>query len=856
MGNVLSNEQDLQAHDYTGKGQKAKHGSRIMQKMDEYSSDDEVRSFQEAVVKSRQKEYQKKINAIGKEKKTLNTQYKALRKSISDADLVKNKDNLLMQYELMLDEEKKYQVRVQNAAAKVYERKNEWQRALQARNNQTDKEADETIEKEKEELERLKAKVAEHSEQVEHYGLQRSAMNDATGIFASTKKMYYAKRAASHSADLQKFALKYAAQKEKIDGLLAQKEQVKNTLEAYQQAVYEQQEIQACYEIYNHDFDEFCMLNAKSFAVNADAKTEEEIEEARKNQKYLEAYDKKIQLDAKRAQINENKKQKDAVPEKVKRADVLDMSKTGYKDTVRAIALDGEMYYDRRQLVDTDEEAARLTTDKRVAKSSDVADRVETDEEKILVEEAKIIDQLENLEIFKYINSDNLMEYMEYDEEKADFVFQLLEQQNMAEGKAATPETTISEAQQQEAEKKLKKLLEDYGLGDDTLFEYDKFYKNLGRGFFGGAANIIKALAGMAWYGSLDYVGIGGLKESSQQKKIGNKEAKLNQAYGSSYMAQIVTMLLDTGLLSQMKKANLAMNVDIGEWKLADTGLLSNFELFGATDPSIMMGAGNAIALVINAIKAADHAGTAKEVKEYGKLMKEKGLTRFGRVMDTASAENRAKELEGITDATGAVVSTVLALTGVGGLLITGGVPLIKVLVKKIGTSIIRKGTVKDIIASPEILGGVSYDKNIINKKHFNALFHEVTGVEEPSLLGDVLKVVDGIDLHRAARRSVLTPNVVTDDAMRQLGFTEPAKYDKIKLNDIYKRTGMTEPDWRKVLRNAIEIKGKDYNTNWTRFAKGITFGLYDYKDKTFLSRQELMEQRRKKLAKKSSKKH
>ena len=66
MGNVLSNEQDLQAHYYTGKGQKAKHGSRIMQKMDEYSSDDEVRSFQEAVVKSRQKEYQKKINAIGK----------------------------------------------------------------------------------------------------------------------------------------------------------------------------------------------------------------------------------------------------------------------------------------------------------------------------------------------------------------------------------------------------------------------------------------------------------------------------------------------------------------------------------------------------------------------------------------------------------------------------------------------------------------------------------------------------------------------------------------------------------------------------------------------------------------------
>lgn len=683
MGNVLSNEQDLQAHYYTGKGEKAKHGSRIMQKMDEYSSDDEVRSFQEAVVKSRQKEYQDKIDAIGIEKETLDTQYKALRDSISDADLVKNKDNLLMQYELMLGEGKKWQTRMQEAADKVYERENEWKRALQARNNQTDKEADETIEKEQEELERLRAKVAEHSEQVEYYGLHHMAMDDAAGIFAKTKRMYYAKRAASHSSDMQKYALKYAEQKEKIDNLLAQKEQVKSTLEAYQQAVYEQQDMQECYETYNRAFDEFCIQNAKAFAVNAGAKTEEERAQARKNQKYLEAYDRKIQSDAKQAQIDENMQQKDEVAAKVKRADVLDMSKTGYKDTVRAIALDGEMYYDRRQLVDTDEEAARLTADERAAKSSDVAAQVETDEEKILVEEAKIIDQLEKLEVFKYINSDNLMEYMEYDEKKADFVFQRLEQHNMAEGKAATPETPVSEEQQKEAEKQLKKLLKDSGLDDDALFEYDKFYKNLGRGFFGGIYNILKSLAGTVWNGAMDYVGIGGLKEASEQKKTGSKEAELNQASGSSNMAQIVTMLLDTAFLSQMKDANLAMNMNIGEWKLADSGLLSKVKLFGATDPSIMTGVGNAIGLVINSIKAVDNAQTAKEVKEYGELMKGKGLMRFGRVMDTASAENRAKELEGITDATGAVVATVLALTGVGGLLITGGTALIKLLVKK-----------------------------------------------------------------------------------------------------------------------------------------------------------------------------
>lgn len=896
MGNVLSHTQeqnkskpqDLEAHYYTGQGAQAKNISRIMHKKSGFSSDAEVRSFQEAVVASRQGEYQKKIDTLTGEKNTLDTEAAEMRASIGDAELVKDRDSLLAQYEMMRGEKKKWQEKIQEAADKVYNLENDWQRALQARNNQTDEEADEAIAKEQEELAAVMAELAKHNEQVEHYERSRAEMDDDTGLFASTKRTYYAKRAASHSADIEKYTKKYAEQKEKIDGLLAQNAKVQSTRAAYQQAVSEQQDIQEAYKTYKLAFDEFCIQNVQYFAVNADAHEEDRAAEE-KTEKYLDAYGKKTEAGFKQAQIDENTQQKEAVEEKVKSADVLDMSKAKYEGTVRAIAVDGEMYYDRTQLGDTGADASQLTSEERVARSSDVEDLIEADEEKIMLEEQKVIGQLENLEVFKYINSDNLMEYMEYDEDKADFVFQLLEQQKLAQSKPAADSTAAesataaegttaaegataadsvvtvesavleaaqeeaaAEAQRKEAEAKLKVLLKKYGLNDDILFEADfenhpflSGLKNMAVGIGSGTFNITAFLANAGVGGALGFLGADSFIEAHRQETVGNSEADTNRVYGISNASQVAVMLINAALIEKMKAVGLAMNRNIGELKLADSGLLEKLALFGATDPSLLTGLGNEIALIMNSIKAYDNAVTAEEVKEYGKKMKEKGFTRFGRVMDTASAENRVKELEGITDAAGAVVSTVLALTGVGGLLVTGGSVIIKTVIKKVGAAIIRNGTVKDIIASPEILGGVAYDKNLINEDHFNALFHEVTGVEKPSLLGNILKVVDGIDLHRATRRSALLPNAVTDGAMRQLGFTEPGKYDKIKLKDIYKRTGMTESDWRKVLRNAIEIKGKDYDTNWTKFAKGFTFGLYDYKDKKILSRQDLMKQRR-----------
>lgn len=194
-----------------------------------------------------------------------------------------------------------------------------------------------------------------------------------------------------------------------------------------------------------------------------------------------------------------------------------------------------------------------------------------------------------------------------------------------------------------------------------------------------------------------------------------------------------------------------------------------------------------------------------------------------------------------------AVLSTILSLTGVGGLAITAASIALKLAIKLIGGALIRKGTTKEILNSPHVLGSLQYDKNIIKDKHFNRLFAQVTGLNSKDNLATALKVVDGIDLHRSMRQSLLVPNPDTYIAMTKLGYPDPLAYPKITLSDLLAKTGVKD-DWRQTLRNTIEIKGLDYNTNWTRFVKGIAGNRNHYAKEKRLTRNEMAEQRRRSL--------
>ena len=840
---IDTTNQDLEAHMFTGQGREAKHMSRIMHGQTAYAADEQIRGFQEAVVAKKQEEYMEKINALLRNRWGQRQQANRIR-SVMDQAFLQNNDALLGEYEQLTKQTNEWRVKERTAAGQLQVFQNEWLRTPQARKHMTPQNVADEIAAEEKKLAAIGQKIMTSSDALAQAVDSGAQYEQGTGLFASAKKRFYTRKSASASERMEKYSEQYLKQEEKIRGLKAQQTRTTQIGASYWQTLRELEYAQAVHEEYERRLTDFCARNAHFFAVDLrDNLTPEEQEANVQKQKYLEAYGLRRQSELAPLQAEELRQKSNEVEAQVQRADVLDMAKTGYDGTVRAIALDGEMYYDRMQLYQMDEQQERnlhYNPETRAVKSTDVGGLVERDEEKILLEEESVINQLERLDVFQYINSDNLMEYMDYDETMADFIFQ-------AQANAGQQQAAQQPADQGLAVQQVLEQLRKYGLTDDVLMQSEDDWENMKDGMKDGTAWLGRLLWSIVKDGVFDFAGVTALIDSKRQSEEGAQaDAENNLGIGIGNMAQLAAILLNLeglGLLQKMKAAGLARSINhVGTAKWLGQ------EWIGAADPSVVMGIGNLIGIVENGVKVSDNRQIEANVSGYGRAMKERGLHRFGRIMDNAAAENKIKQLEGYTDAVGAGLTLLLALTGVGGLLVTIGSVGIKTLIKKIGASRIRSETSEEIIKSPAVLGGLFYNRHLINEEHFRVLFYEVTGVNEPALLGDVLKVVDGIDLHRAARRAALIPDPEVDGAMRQLGFTDPEKYRDIKLSSIYQRIGMTEKNWRQVLRDAIEIKGVDYNTGWTKFVKGFTGNADHYADQKIDSRRDILQKRRREI--------
>ena len=891
---------DLQGHQATGRGQRAKFRSRIGNLNPEYSQDEDERGFQRAFVMSWQSKYQKKIDDLSASRDDEKEQAAQIRNELPEPFL-QSTESLMEAYQFLLQQSKECQIRVQTAIEKMHGLQNQWKRNPYVRNRMTSTDAANEIEAETKKRSDISSKLESSQAALALAKANRESYEGSAEVFAGAKRWYYERKIASAEADVKEYKLQYQKQNQKVKRLEAQKEYMKHLRTAYRQERSEREHAQELHEEYERLITAFCDMYASSFAVNlSDNLTQEEREENEKKQKYLKAYGLRRQAEIDQSEINENTKNRDAIEAKVQRAGVLNMARTGYQETIRAIILDGEMYYDSTQLdaevrrrieraqqneqieqeqpieqnvqeeqnaqieqaeqnaqadqnaqIEQDAQADQHVQEEqrnqmdRAVQSKYMEGLVERDEEKILLEEESVINQLGHLDVFQYINSDNLMEYMDYDEKRADFIFQ-------AQANAGQEQAGQQPADPEAARRQLIAQLEKYGLTDDILMQLEGGWENVKDGIGDGSVWFAKLIGTIIKDGILDFTGVGGIMDFGRQNNEGaTTDAEKGLGNGLASVAQVAATLLNVeglGLLQKMKDVQLATTVSN-----VDTVKLLGIELLGAADPSLILGIGTLIGMIQNVMKISDNKEAGRNISEYGRMMKENGLNRFGRIMDNAVAEKKIKQTEGYTDAAGLVLMLGLTLTGIAGMAVTLGIVGIKALIKKIGASRIRSETSEEIIKSPAILGGLSYDRQLISEEHFKVLFHEATGVNEPSMLGDVIKVVDGIDLHRAARRSALIPDAEVDGAMRQLGFTEPEKYPNIKLDSIYKKIGMTDKNWRQVLRNAIEIKGVDYNTGWTKFVKGITGNADYYADQKIDSRRDIMQKRRQEILAKRS---
>lgn len=515
---------------------------------------------------------------------------------------------------------------------------------------------------------------------------------------------------------------------------------------------------------------------------------------------------KKLRKDRKNIanELNSIKDRKADIDKDALQSDYASYKGAGKGKEFRAIMIDGRNYYDNPG-----------------GKDIVVVDSKDADAQN---ETQKIVKQIRSREIFKYLNSDNISEYMAYNDANAIF------------------EMKNGEETQEEYDMRMRKLL----FPDDMMLK-----KNQGdnysatKDFFGGIGTAFKDLGS---FGIDTVIDLFQLDEVYNAIK-GNTDAKGSQGALESKKELVESLTTWGSIPISMIPGTKLTSVDglyEGGLELLGQSLLNK-----SVDISAMGLVGDALSTGLFLKRAGEEVTKLSRKQNQKKLFKAQNLNRFARVMQNGAVENKVNALSNYADAGASVLGTVSKFTGLAGLLVTGVNLGLKIAIKQIGSAVIHSKNKKDILNSPQVLGGIidKYDKKLIKPKYFENLFTSVTGVNGTSELVDVIKIVDAIDLHQSASKVATTGihDVAVESSMRELGFTEPRMFRRLRVKDILNKTGVSlKKNWRSSLRNAIEIAGVDYETRHTKFMKGLTRNKDRYKEKSKrLTREEITAMRR-----------
>jgi hypothetical protein len=227
---------------------------------------------------------------------------------------------------------------------------------------------------------------------------------------------------------------------------------------------------------------------------------------------------------------------------------------------------------------------------------------------------------------------------------------------------------------------------------------------------------------------------------------------------------------------------------------------------------------------IVNSVVASEAARRdAKIANNASNNLNNNGENGLARLLRNKGIEDEITQISGYIDTVKNVLSAAFAFTGVGGLLATG-IATGAGVAASILTGIIKHSMRKtELLYSPDILGGIDYNKNVVSDDMFQDIVAQTTGITTIDGLYDAIRIVDSIDLHRRVRMSTKLNYIDnnTDTAMGALGFTDREKYPNITLEDIQNKTGYKD-NWKEGLIKAVQKRGIDYDTSWSTFVRGI----------------------------------
>ncbi|MBO5279066.1 MAG: hypothetical protein J6B06_06230 [Lachnospiraceae bacterium] len=861
LKNMGKGQGDLAHHEYTGRGPEAKHKSRVHEKLDFAANNDE-KALQENVIARISEEYDKEIESREEKRAASKQQKQALKDAHKEE--YERLDAIYKTMNHMAEMAEQNESASKEQKGQIIYLRGEY-RAVQKQKERSIKKLTKVIPKEEELQDSIVSLAGDISEATR---IVAELETGSPGFLAKRKIEYYKWRIKGWKEKAQKKEEKLKEVQAEREGLAEEirefeirLKEMSQSIEEISQSLADSQDIAALYKE-QHE------LLMKEHGAELD------------NTEWFQQI-KAIQKERKQGseEIEKLKAKKASVKDEVLASDVIHVATEKYGDTVNGIYIDGKLYMENGDIYKENEK-------------NNLNGTYEQKDMEIQIEEQKIVRALRQREIFKYINSDNLMEYMTYDEKAGDFELpeevepDMQKEQIIAkfkeieasmkklglEAKLADVFAAATSGGEFDPEKVSASLLQEAMRIEATAgarFEddaenydgYEGFKKRTAlaaKGVASGVGNVTKTLYGMVKGGVLDYLGVSSFLAGRDAKRTGDGGISTNAPM--RYYNGVLTMMgpLTTGIdkvaEGALKGAGLVYEHSalLGTLKLGDIpgikniGMLKSMELFGSTQMSVVGAVGSGISMGLDIVNSETARREKNRMRNAATAKINKGQNRYGRIINDAATEKAIEQFNAYVNLAKDGIGLGFALAGIGGLGVTAIMMVAGIAAKKIGGAIKRSSYKKEVLNSPEILGGINYSDKLIDTKHFNALLADVTGLNDKDSLYDVIKITDGIDLHRAMRASMMNPNPDVDEAMAGLGFRDKTKYGNIKLSDIYKKIGY-DGEWKTGIRNAIEIKGVDYNTSWSKFVRGV-LGQDHYRNKESLkrvSREDMAKKRR-----------
>lgn len=491
-------------------------------------------------------------------------------------------------------------------------------------------------------------------------------------------------------------------------------------------------------------------------------------------------------------------------------------------DNVKGMSINGKVYLDEQEIADKGLEDVKINT---------------TNEAQIK-EIQKIVRALKSRDVFKHVNGLNLGEYATFNEKTGKFDLykgSVADAKGMAkynlefQGKYFKDSSVFTEHRIEENPGEFWKE----ALAGACVGAAKKIKETLATGVKSIPKMIPKALNQIPIFGDAfeglveqDFVDIAN-DEKRITETLSSCALTLKKSFDTKEKLAQLPLLVQQKLQDPQVKALLEMAMSDAAIMSAIQSqvkkkVLTNVFIKGDYKTTAVDIGQSIIAIEKACTLITQSTGDMKKQLKAAKEMLKAGHERFSTIMKQAAAQSKANQIEGIVDlSTNVIKQTLKSATGSISRVFEMGVGLTSKITKKISHAVMNHKSKEELLNSPDILGGIDYDKKLVSKDDFDKILKSVTGINSRDDLAKALHVVNATDLLRAAKETKGKDKEVMK-SMSALGFKHVSKWDKLKVSDILKKTAGKDLDAKKTLRNATEKSGFHFGSMFQKIWQTI----------------------------------